>query len=422
MKAELTYGYFGATRIYSLLGYPLMMWVRTKTRTELRLFIDREHCIPLGWLPLSGKYRNADLTNAQTMRSSEKIFDRIDLARTEGKKIVLYVLDYLIEAGGVERRLALQFEWLEKHGIQPVLVCEKQDYKPLSDTPTIFFVPFAPHVEDFLLQLVKRTGASVVEFQMKDSRLLHSIDLTQLKTMVRTGCMIHGLVPADQAILDALDYRATSAVNRYARLVTIPNVVAFPHKCPAFNPKSRKALYVGRIDSEKLPTVKSFVAICSQHGFQFEIAGPLSLQQKDVSQFSSTLPRSAYIGTIDTRAFLVEKGCEYAFIGGVGQVILEAAAANLPALIATHLPDVQRSTFLTKDNLSQLLHWNCVIKGIPEILAPGNTDTFFDALRAANQTGDPSMVAFYRVRNELEAHSCADDVWTRYLDLLFPSK
>lgn len=422
MKAELTYGYFGPVKIYSLLGCPLMMRVRTRARTELHILIGRNHSIPIGWFPLSRKYRNADRANAESLRLSKNIFHRIERARAEGKKIVLYVLDYLIEAGGVERRLALQFEWLEKHNVLPVLVCEKQNYQPLSHIPTIFFAPHAPHVENFLIQLVGYTGASVVEFQMKSSRLLHSIDLTPLKSKVRTGCMIHGAVPAKQEILDSLDYRATSNVTNYLHVVRVPNVVSFPPTCPLFNPKVTKALYIGRIDSEKLPTLKNFVAICLQYGFKFEIAGPLSLAQKAVAEFISTLPQNTCIGTIDTRAFLMTRGHEYAFIGGVGQVPLEAAAANLPALITPHFADVHRSVFLTNDNLSHLLHWNCVIKGIPERLVPGNTDSFFDALLVARQTGDADAVKFYRVRTELEAQLSADEVWTRYLDLLFPTK
>lgn len=432
MKASLTLGYFGPTKIYSILGKPVAMRVRQRNRVEFHILLDKgKKSFPIFALPLSKKYREADqfncsvlerLNSKATAGSDSDVLRQIARARTDGKTIVLYVLDYLAEAGGVERRLALQFAWLERHGVQPVFVCEKHNYAPLAGVPTILIAMGAPNASETLLEIVKLTQVDVVEFQMKSPRFLHSIDLAALKAIARVGCMVHGIVDAEEDVLEQLDYRATSTThaNDYAGFVTIPNVVDFPStsSIPKFDPHAAKALYVGRIDAEKLPTLRNFVKLCERYGVAFEIAGPLS-GQEEVVAFMESIPRNRSLGTIDTRFFLEKHGNEYLFVAGVGQVPLEAAAVNLPALVAAHATDFGRSTFLTTANLRDLREWNCVIKDrkIPRDLAPGNAEEFFAAVSAARAADSDKALDRFRVRSALEKQLSADAVWGRYLKL-----
>lgn len=426
MRTEITYGYLGPVKIYSLCRVLRVMRVRTPKRNEFHLILGKNRTFPLFVFPLSAKYRCADRQNREALRTHEEVFARIDRARGEGKKVVLYVLDYLIEAGGVERRFELQFDWLEKHGVQPVLVCGRQEYAPLAHVPTILFNERGALSTDFLIEVIRRTQAAVVEFQMKCPRLLHAVDLGRLNKAARTGCMIHGKLRAKAEVLGALNYRATSRVHhKLCEDVTdIPNVVGFSASYPTYDANAAKALYVGRIDQDKLPTVRNFVAICTRYGFGFEIAGPISRGQKQVNAFISELPQEALLGTIDTRAFLQKQGGAYAFVGGVGQVPLEAAAANLPALVTPHLPDPGRAVFLTQENFAKLHEWNCVITegNIPEELAPGNVEMFMQALKIARETSSTDAIEPFRVRRVAQKLISEDVVWSSYRELLFPDK
>ena len=238
--------------------------------------------------------------------------------------------------------------------------------------------------------------------------------------------MIHSKLRAKAEVLGALNYRATSRVHhKLCEDVTdIPNVVGFSASYPTYDANAAKALYVGRIDQDKLPTVRNFVAICTRYGFGFEIAGPISRGQKQVNAFISELPQEALLGTIDTRAFLQNQGGAYAFVGGVGQVPLEAAAANLPALVTPHLPDPGRAVFLTQENFAKLHEWNCVITegNIPEELAPGNVEMFMQALKIARETSSTDAIEPFRVRRVAQKLISEDVVWSSYRELLFPDK
>ena len=230
--------------------------------------------------------------------------------------------------------------------------------------------------------------------------------------------MIHGFVDADCSKLNLLDYRCS--VNDFLEpgfeFEFVPNVVSFPEVFPEYQLMAGKALYVGRIDSEKLLSVKSFVEVCRRYGIEYEIAGSLSGNFK-VQAWAALQPKGTFIGVINTRSFLIEHGAEYAFIGGVGQVVLETVAANLPCLVATHRKDALRSAFVTQKNLNALLRWNCVLRGCPEELVARNTDAFFEA-RTQAMNGDGALLQKYFARSVLESLRNADEIWSHYRKVL----
>lgn len=413
-----TFGYYGITKVYKVFGQPIAVRERFREKEEYRLQIGRwsKHLFSR---QLPTKFRIADLQNDMAdmanLRQLEKLPDR-------DQKRVLFVLDYLMIAGGVERRLELQFDWLKRHGIQPILVAEKMEYAPLAKYPVLRFFGYAPNAQAKLVELIQWSKASVVEFNMKGCCLLHDLDIATVKQFARIGCMIHGEIEASQAQLNILDYRCSSRDKpAYFQNVTpIPNVVEFPAQLPRYDARSNKALYIGRIDSDKLKTVQSFVRVCQNHNLQFELAGPL-YPQREVVQYVERIGSDHFIGQIDTRSFLQEHGKEYAFIAGVGQIPLEAAAANLPTLIPTHSDDASQSVFLSSENLDVLLDWNCVLRRMPkDFLVQPNLADFFEARSKvlAKQCGIEQLNS-YRLRKALQARRNAEEIWGKYVGILF---
>ncbi len=411
----------GLQKTFRLLARPVLVLRRTPEHDEVCL-AARSGPRRLFTLPHPRKLQQADLRNDAFDAGNLFELERVRRAGAEGKTVVLYVLNALSRGGGVERRLALQFRWLRCHGVEPVLVCGRQEYAPLGDCPTLRWLAFAPHSQMKLIDLIRWSGASVVEFNMNPRKFLPFMDLEALGRWARTGCMIHAAVEDSGEVereLERLDYRCTSTkhANRFEHFETIPNVVDFPKSCPAFSPRARKALIIGRVNDEKLPTVKNFVELCGHYGLDYEIAGPVE-EEKETTVFLSGIPKAKLLGLLDARRYLEEKGGEYLFVAGVGQVPLEAAAANLPALVSPHAGDWRRAVFLTEGNQELMRSWNCVIKKIPEEAAPGNAGAFFEAVDKARASGTPEPLAPFRIRRPLEATLSADEVWGRYLEIL----
>ena len=421
MKTSISYGYYGPRKIYKFHGRPFLMRVNLPDRKELHLIISENRTFPIFSQAKYPTVREIDKFNTESINSNSKLFNEISQIKRNGKNIYLYVVTDLSKTGGVERRLSLLFSWLEKKGIQPVIVCEENNYKPFAHIPTIKIKFETPNIDTIILEIVERTQASILEFQLKCPRLLHSVNIDSLKQKTKVGCMIHGIVDGDQSIFDKLDYRATSTqhANNYHGFTTIPNVVEFPNHCPDFHLESKKALYIGRIDNEKLPTIINFVKLCKQNNVEFMIAGPIS-RQKQTNALISKLPVDTCIGPINTRSFLTEQGSNFLFIGGVGQVPLEAAAANIPSLVTPHSSDLNRSTFLTAENLSSIRDWNCVIKDdkIPKEIAPGNSSDFFNSLQEARKSKSLTPIQKFRIRSTLEEQLSEDVVWGKYLELV----
>ena len=409
--------HYGLNKIYRCAGYPVGFRVRTEKREKFYAgWPGMGICLYFRSLPK--RFTEASHFNEAQVPHYHEILNVI----TKDRKIVFYVIDCLTETGGVERRLALQFDWLTRHGIQPVLVIEDQSYEPLNGYPCLKLLQWAPNAREIFMDLVRKVKPYAVEFHMKSPKFFHGLDLEVLKKLTRVGVMIHGQGDFDQYRLNALDYGCTVRLHEqpYKNLTFLPNVVRFPATTSTYNLKVKKALYVGRIDAEKLPTVKSFVAICRRYGIDYDIAGSLS-DAREVQAWIPTQPANVFIGMVDTRQYFLSHGNDYAFIGGVGQVVLEAVAANLPCLVTTHQKDAMRSAFVTKSNLAELLNWNCVLRRCPEDRVGRHVEPFFDARAKALKGDAASLTHFYGTyfaRKELQALRHEDEVWSKYLKLV----
>lgn len=408
-------GYYGIRKIYKFIGFNIAFKIRTERFEEILLCFCPK--IRVYKKKVSKKFEEARILNC--LNDSANLFEISKIPK--GRSCILFLMDYLLPAGGVERRLELQFKWLEKHNIQPIIVARSQEYLPLDKYPFLRLIDYASNSQQKLLDLIRWTNAEVVEFNMKTTSFFHDVDIDALRRYARVGCMIHGKVELDAKQLNRLDYRCTSSIhaNNYEGVSYIPNVVEFSSKTPKYNINSRKALYVGRIDSEKLPTIENFIRFCLKYNFRYEIAGPVNKKSRKVMEFCARIPASVFIGPIDTRRYLQEKGGCYAFIAGVGQVTLEAIAANLPAFVPSHEENSERAVFADFDNIEKLVEWNCVITKLPESLVKCNYEEFAEAKSNAEKLKSFRPLEPYCVRDALMRLRDSEKVYSEYVKVIF---
>ena len=416
-RLKLSKGRFGVVGTFNFLRCLTFLKVRSAKHEEFRLAVFGGKGVRLLKCKLPKSFYDSDSFN----RASD-VPNLFEIQRIKNDfPRVLYILDELTCTGGVERRLEIQFDWLIRHGVQPIIVAERQDYPPLAKYPLLRFSQGGACSEKKLIDLIRWSGATVVEFNMKDSKFFQDVDLQRLRHYARIGCMIHGIVDVEQTQLDKLDYRCATRerANAFKNIIQIPNTVEFPETVPDVDVFSRRALYIGRLDNEKLGTVENFLQLCCTFGFDCDIAGPVISRKRfeDIRERYGIKDESI-LGKIDSRAFLLENGGHYAFVAGVGQVPLEAAALNIPSLVVTHDSNPTHSVFLTKDNLDYLVNNNCVLKNEPESRVLGNFVSFVKAKdEAANMRSDQPLSPF-RMRDHLYAVRNKDLIFSQYLKTL----
>ena len=422
MQYVTSKGRFGTVCVYKLFGFPIAVKMRTRKYEELRIVLPSffkkdsfrlvKYRLPRSFAEADDFNDRSNVVNCFEIQKIKNNFPR-----------VLYILDDLIYTGGVERRLELQFDWMIRHGIQPIVVAKSQGYAPLSRYPWLRFRQDGACSEEKLIDLICWTDAKVVEFNMKDSRFFQDVDLLHLRQYARIGCMIHGVLDVEQKQLDKLDYRCATRehANIFRNIAQIPNTVLFPEKFPIYNPNSRRALYIGRMDHEKLDTVENFIQICKKFDFEYDIAGPVFSSKK----FRYLCERykvkdSSWIGPVDARFFLQKRGGEYAFVAGVGQVPLESSAVNLPSLVVAHDSDPDRSVFITRDNLKNVIEENCVLRNVPTSLVPGNVDDFMKAKTEGERLKCEGWASYFQTRDLLYEFRNQDAVFNKYAKILRP--
>lgn len=124
----------------------------------------------------------------------------------------------------------------------------------------------------------------------------------------------------------------------------------------------KKALLVSRLDRDKIPSVRAFVRFCIAQKMVFDVAGSgnaaVFLKQWATKQCAlAKLPAPLFRGSINTLAFLKEHKEEYLFIGGVGQVVLEALSLGYPALLAS-LTGQRDCFFIKPHNIKEAAFYN----------------------------------------------------------------
>ena len=114
-----------------------------------------------------------------------------------------------------------------------------------------------------------------------------------------------------------------------------------------------RAILISRIDKEKLPTIEAFITYCQNINIDFDIAGKDEtgniITELLIKKYN--IPFEKFIGNVNTIDFLIRNKDKYLFVGGVGQVAIEAGILGFPVLCLAHL-GVEYSTFITKTNFS----------------------------------------------------------------------
>lgn len=145
-----------------------------------------------------------------------------------------------------------------------------------------------------------------------------------------------------------------------------------------------RALFISRVDDEKFPTLKSFLRVCKDIGCDYEIAGDMNKPSR-MKNFIRDMEPGRFIGPVDTVRFLEQNANNYLFVGGVGQVSLEALSFGIPALVAAHHENHEYSRFVVRDNFDCLASNNFVINHfLPNDNIAGQLGQFIHDCRVGN--------------------------------------
>lgn len=404
------YKTYGMKADYRLLGRSVMRIIREseyEVTTILGFSIKKE--VP----PPDYQSESNEILHERN-KSELKRYDSL------GGRRILFVVQTLESVGGVETRLLKLFKFLESQGWAPALVTEKNNFEALQEYPNFYLNMREVNASQCFYSLVQLIKPNVIEFQLKEPNFFHDVDIQNLKSLCRVGVCLHGQVRASQSQLDEADYRILSNLGiiygkyKYDNFTIIPNFIDFKSQITWKYSGQKRALLITRISKDKYPSIVSFVRICQAYQVPFEIAGDLTqLSSKKIAQkLQREYPNISFIGAIDTMKYLQEKLNEFLFIGGVGQVAIEAGTFGIPVLIPTHWKDYKKSIFMNKKTVHFLQKWNFVLRVCPKLNSnEGKISDFFEKYEL--QSFDD-----YNVIDELKSLCDQDKLLNQYLKLL----
>ena len=287
---------------------------------------------------------------------------------TEGNtwsKRVLFVVRSLESKGGLETRLNRFASELERRGVLPCFLVMYHEYVPLKKYPTFQLNMNAPDFQHALETLVEDARISVVEFQLKWESFLEKFDWERMRSISRVGCTVHEACVLPWDVVDRMDYSIfvrEKNMDKVRNGHLVLNGVGKTESVWRYADQ-KKAVFISRLNEEKLPTLLSFCDFCRKNGLHGDIAAPLTpeavrIREYVISRYGEG--NHTFLGAVTTDSFLREHGEEYLFCAGVGQVVLEGAAFGMPVLVCAHA-GMEHSTFLCEENFSLLRRRNFVI-------------------------------------------------------------
>lgn len=284
---------------------------------------------------------------------------------------VLFVVRSLEATGGMETRLDKFASELKRRGMEPCFLVMYHEYEPLKKYPTFRLNMNAPDFQQTLEALVSAAGISVVEFQVKWESFLETFDWEHLRSVCRAGCTVHEASELPWDIVDRMDYSIFVREKNMDKVRNGHLVLNGVEKAELVwqYAGQKKAVFISRLNGEKLPTLIAFCEFCRKNGLHGDIASPLTreavnIRERILRQYGKD--QYTFLGAVETESFLKEHGKEYLFCAGVGQVVLEGAAFGMPTLICAHA-GVEYSTFLCEENFSLLRRNNFVIASSEDI-------------------------------------------------------
>ena len=336
----------------------------TKTYGRLRVFI-------LGKKIFSCNTDNNFFTRNFFQRKNNILNKRnfsLEEKCTDGRKKILFIVHSLSSKGGIESRVLKYAEHLRKNNIEPYFLCQYNYFEPVIKNFTVYTLRFYDaNFQECLIALLQHGNFNVVEFQFYGGTgYFEQLDIQTLKSVCRVGVTLHGGFAFPEKQLSKVDYCCLMtqflAYDQPNKVVQANGIDLLP-ACWFFNGQ-RKALFISRLDQEKLPTIRAFIDFCKEKNISPEIAGPLSRKsaldiRKIIEQeYGYTV---TFLGEIDCIPFLKEHSHDYLFVGGVGQVPLEALSLGFPAFVCSH-HGKEHSSFITGKNFETLKAYNCVIR------------------------------------------------------------
>ncbi len=199
------------------------------------------------------------------------------------------------------------------------------------------------------------------------------------------------------------------------KFLVIANAVSKHSVCYKFS-NQREALIISRIAGDKLPSIKSFIELCKHWKINPVIAGDIDNYEgdmiKNMLQKEYDIADDCFIGRVDTVKFLQAKGNKYLFIGGVGQVMLEAGQLGFPCLVCSLLGK-NYSFFLTRDNIKKVLELNCSPRSKEEInsIKIENTELMFKEVLSGN-------IGKFNISQVINKECSIDKAYKQYLQII----
>lgn len=326
-------------------------------RSRFRIFIFRKKLLSIG--KNNNLYTKIFCKNRNYVLNERNISIKID-----GCKKILFVVEGLSLNGGMENRMFQYATRLKQEGLVTIFLTEYNNYTPIVEKFINFHLHFYDaNFQECLSSLVKSQQIDIVEFHFGGMKYFKNIDIVSLKKICRIGVTIHNYLNLPLEKFSHFDYKITSYDTN---LKFIPNGV-FTQKRQWKYLSQKEALLISRFSKEKLPTIESFVDFCAENKINPYLAGPLSDSESRIIKenlvLKYNLNKSHFLGNINTIPFLRGNLHKYLFVGGVGQVVIEALSMGIPALVCSHA-GVHYSSFVNKNNFDKLHKNNFVINRI----------------------------------------------------------
>lgn len=283
-------------------------------------------------------------------------FYRVIFLKKEETPGILFVMSLYLTAGGVEKRIKQYAAVWKKRGYKTyVAAIQKEKSSQKED----LFLGGNKILKNILLKIfIHKKNIKVVEWNAGIEGI--PFDLEKLKKeKIYVGAVIHAVLKSwNYSYLTKLDYVFCASSVMGKRVVELKDYLVLPNALSLTPPawsfcSQKKALLISRLSPEKVPSIESFIKFCLSRNLFFEIAGDVwnesSQRIKIFLKGKYNLEDSVFLGEINTLSYLKEHVADYLFVGGVGQVILEAGMLGYPCLLCS-LCGFEKSLFITEEN------------------------------------------------------------------------
>jgi hypothetical protein len=291
---------------------------------------------------------------------------RLCFARREHTPGVLFVSYAFLSKGGVEKRVRQYAPVWRKRGYK-TYIAARRGGGSLSEIDLLLTASLR-YNERLLLWFIKKKNIRAVEWQAGGCGG-PPFDPAHLKKYgVRFGVAVHAsragwnfdyLRQAGYVLCASAVHGRRVPLLQFAPV--LPNALAYKPAVWKFGGQ-QTAVFISRLAADKVPSFEAFIELCRKGNIPFELAGGLVGKEahavKRALQQKYALADKVFIGEVDTQEFLTRQAKRYLFVGGVGQVILEAGQLGYPCVVCS-VRGRGFAFFARRENFKQLAENNC---------------------------------------------------------------